>query len=388
MKTNHKKDTEIAIIGGGIAGLCAAIAVQQAGFRPVVFESAPEIKPLGAGLLLAANAIRSLHKLGVADEVVNAGHQLSKFSILDQRGTPLSELDSRAIDEKFGLSNFAIHRADLHQVLLDHLKGKADFITGKRAQRIEQGEGFVAVHFQDGTHHSTHLVLVADGIHSAIRQQLAPASPLRYAGYTCWRAVIDNPGLQLNRATETWGAAGRMGIVPLKNNRIYWFLCLNARQNDPAMRAMKVSDLTKRFSDYHHPIPEILAATRDEQLLWNDIVDIAPLKKFAYDRVLLLGDAAHATTPNMGQGACQAIEDAAVLLDEWENNPLRPDLIFQRFEQRRLPRTTMIVNRSWSIGKMAQWENQLLIRLRNWAFRNTPASVNERQVAVLYRTDF
>lgn len=379
---------EIAVIGGGIAGLCAAIAMEKMGLHPVVFESAPEIKPLGAGLTLAANAIRALHRLGVADKVVNAGQQLSKFSILDQHGKPLSELDSRVLDEKFGLSNFAIHRADLHRVLLGELSPKTDFVTGKRAVRVEQGDGFATVHFQDGTRHSAHFVLVADGIHSALRQQLLPKSTPRFAGYTCWRAVVENPGLQLDRATETWGAAGRMGIVPLANNLIYWFLCINARQDDPAMRAMRVADLRARFAALHHPIPEILAATRDEQLLWNDILDIAPIQKFAFGSVLLLGDAAHATTPNLGQGACQAIEDAAVLLDEWEKNPGHPEQVFQHVERRRLPRTTFIVNRSRSLGKLAQLENPQFIWLRNLLFRLTPASVNERQVAVLYKTDF
>ncbi len=388
MQTINKNTPEVAIIGGGIAGLCAAIALKRLGLRPVVFESAPDIKPLGAGLLLAANAIHGLQRLGVADKVVNAGHQLRKFSVLDRQGKVLSELDSHTLDQKYGLSNFAIHRADLHRVLLEELTEGAEFVTGKRAVRIEQNGDFSTVFFQDGTQHSTHIVLVTDGIHSALRQQLVPKSQPRYAGYTCWRAAIENPGLQLDRATETWGAAGRIGIVPLENNRIYWFLCLNAKQNDPEMRAMKAKDLAARFADYHYPIPEILASTRDEQLLWNDILDIAPLKKTAFGRVLLLGDAAHATTPNMGQGACQAIEDAAVLLDEWEKNPSTPEQFFQRFERRRLPRTTMIVNRSWTLGKVAQLENALLVGLRNWAFRLTPASVNERQVAVLYRTDF
>ncbi len=388
MNFKSRNHIEIAIIGGGIAGLCAAIALKKAGLKPVVFEAAPEIKPLGAGLLLAANAIRGLQRIGVADKVVNAGHQVRKFSLLDTKGKTISELDSHILNEQYGLSNFAIHRAALHQVLLGELNRDTTLVRGKRAVRVEQSEYHATVYFQDGTQHSAHLVLVADGIHSALRQQLQPQSQIRYAGYTCWRAVIENPGLSLDGASETWGKEGRFGIVPLENNLIYWFLCLNATQNDPQMKAIRVNDLKARLAGYHHPIPEILSATRDEQLLWNDILDIAPLKKIAFHRVLLLGDAAHATTPNMGQGACQAIEDAAVLLDEWEQNPTRPDLVFQHFERRRLPRTSRIVRQSWTLGKMAQLENTLLIGLRNWIFRLTPPAVNTRQADFLYRTDF
>ena len=385
--SNYKTHPSIAIIGGGIAGLTTAIALQKIGFQPVVFEAAPQIKALGAGLLLAANAMKGFERIGIADKIIPAGQQLSQFAILDQQGKSISEADSEALSERYGLHNFAIHRADLHQVLMIELKD-IPLKTGKKATHFEQYTDSVTVYFEDGSQHSTQYIIVADGIHSAIRQQLVPESTPRYAGYTCWRAVVDNPGLTLNAATETWGAAGRVGIVPLANNKIYWFLCINAPQGDLTMKAYKTVDLAARFKDYHAPIPQLLQATRDEQLIWSDIIDLKPIQKYAFGRVLLLGDAAHATTPNMGQGACQAIEDAAVLMNECEKMPLDLTQVFQNFERRRLQRTHTIVNRSWSIGKVAQWTNPFLIGLRNRAFRLIPPSVNERQMAFLYQTDF
>ncbi|MBC7776025.1 MAG: FAD-dependent monooxygenase [Phycisphaerae bacterium] len=378
----------IAIVGGGIAGLTTAIALRKLGFRPSIFESAPEIKALGAGLVLAANAIKALERIGIADKVIPAGQLLNTFSILDQNGQPITVADSQILSDRYGVNNFAIHRSELQRILLQST-GDLDIITGKRAVGIKQDEKSATLYFQDGTKHNADVVLVADGIHSAIRQQLIPASKPRYAGYTCWRAVIQNPGIELSGSSETWAAAGRFGIVPLKHQQIYWFLCINAPQNDPTMRTVMVDDLSARFKDFHAPIPQILKATRNEQLIWNDIIDIAPIKQFAYGRVLLLGDAAHATTPNMGQGACQAIEDAAVLLDQWEKmGDALPADIFRAFEQRRLKRTSMIVNRSWSLGKVAQWSNPLAITLRNGLFRRIPASLNERQLAEMYRVDF
>jgi len=378
----------IAIVGGGIAGLTTAIALRKLGFRPTIFESAPEIKALGAGLVLAANAIKALERIGIADKVIPAGQLLDTFSILEQNGRPITVADSQVLSEQYGVNNFAIHRSELHRILLQST-GDLDILTGKRAVEVKQNESSATLFFQDGTQHETDVVLVADGIHSNLRQQLVPKSKPRYAGYTCWRAVIQNPGIELKGSSETWAAAGRFGIVPMKHQQIYWFLCINAAQNDPTMRTVMVEDLAARFKDFHTPIPQILAATRNEQLIHNDIIDLEPIKQFAYGRVLLLGDAAHATTPNMGQGACQAIEDAAVLLDQWEKmGDALPEDIFRAFEQRRLKRTHSIVSRSWSLGKVAQWSNPLAITLRNGLFRRIPASVNERQLAEMYRVDF
>lgn len=378
----------IAIIGGGIAGLSAAIALRKMGIRPVIFEAAPEIKAVGAGLTLAANAIKALEYLGIADCVIPAGQQLNTFSILDQLGRPITVADSRAWTQRYGIHNFAIHRAELHRVLLQQI-GDTDVITGKLALRADQTSHGVQIHFQDGTHYEADAVLVADGIHSTIRKQLAPGSEPRYAGYTCWRAVITNPGIHLSATSETWGAAGRFGIVPMIYRQIYWFLCINAPLQDTAIRNLKTAGLAERFRDFHAPIPRILQATDDAQLIQNDIIDIAPLQQFAYGNILLLGDAAHATTPNMGQGACQAIEDAAVLLHQWRKmSDPAPAAVFQAFEQRRLQRTQAIVNRSRSLGKIAQWSNPVAITLRNGLLRLVPPSVNERQMADVFRVDF
>ncbi len=207
----NDQDLRIAIIGGGIAGLATAIALRKVGLRPVVFESAREIGAVGAGVVLAANAIKALRRIGIADAVIPAGHQLDTFYIRDQKGRPITMAKSRTMNARDGLSNFAIHRADLHDILL---KGARDieFVTAKRSVGIRHEKRDISVRFQYGTSHSTDIVLVADGVHSVIRQQLVPDSTPRYAGYTCWRAVIQNPGIELAHTSETWGAAGRVAL--------------------------------------------------------------------------------------------------------------------------------------------------------------------------------
>lgn len=367
------------ILGGGIAGLTAAIALKQAGIAATVFEAAPAIKPLGAGLLLAANAVKAYEKLGIAGRIVERGRLLPNFSILDERGRVISTVDAMAVRRKYGLHNFAIHRAALHEALLSEL-APGQVVTGKRATGASVGaNGKVIVSFADGSALTTDYLIVADGIHSAVRRQLLPLSEPRYAGYTCWRAVIDNPGLTLNRASETWGAAGRFGIVPLAGNQIYWFACVNAPVNDPGMQKARVADLQGLFASFHPEVPAILAATRDHQLIWNDIIAIRPIPRFAFGPIVLIGDAAHATTPNLGQGACQAIVDAVVLKAALETHA-NPVDAFAAFEQRRLGRAQFIVNSSWTMGKIAQIESPWLAALRNAFLRLTPAWANEWQL--------
>jgi len=153
------------------------------------------------------------------------------------------------------------------------------------------------------------------------------------------------------------------------------------------MKAFRVADLTACFKDYHAPIPQLLALTTEKDLLWNDIEDIRPLQQLAFNRILLAGDAGHATTPNMGQGACQAIEDAAVLANCLnQNETIVQD--FKTFEKIRLPRTTKIVNTSWTLGKLAQLTNPVLTTFRNFALKMTPQKINEKQMDYLFDVKF
>ena len=374
------------ILGGGIAGLTAAIALHKIGISADVFESAPQVKPLGAGLLLAANAVKGYQKLGISEQVVARGLLLPSFSILEPGGRVITHADANVIGRKYDIHNFAIHRADLHEALLAELD-PARIHTGKHAVKTEQSAGKTTVFFQDGTTHQTDYLIVADGIHSAIRRSMLPDSKPRYAGYTCWRAVIDNPSLSLTGASETWGTQGRFGIVPLAKGKIYWFACVNAPQADPAMRDMNIAGLERIFGKFHEPVPVILQHTHDEDLIWNDITDLKPLPKFAFGNILLIGDAAHATTPNMGQGACQAVEDAVILADELQRHP-SAEAAFSAFEKRRLKRTHYIVNNSWKLGKLAQSNNSMLAGVRNFLMRLIPESVNERQMKILLDVDF
>lgn len=377
-----------AIVGAGIGGLTLAIAMQRKGFNVSIFENAPSLKPLGAGLALAANAVNGFAEIGISDAVLKAGSVLKKLLIRDDKGRILAETDSEIISKKFNtVNNFTIHRADLHEVLVQHIVGNVHL--GKGCVDFVQTSTGIKLIFQDGSTHDTDYVIACDGIHSIFRKKLLPESQLRYAGYTCWRAVIDNvpPSVDMQVTSETWGKGSRFGIAPLSKGRLYWFACLNAKENDPVMRNFRVKNLLDHFGKFHSPIREILEHTGDEQLIWNDIIDIEPIKKFSFGNIVLIGDAAHATTPNMGQGACLAIEDAVILANTIADSRSVEEA-FVAFEQKRIKRTTLVVNDSLKLGRIAQLENPLLIKVRNLLLRLTPQSVAEKQIRFLIDVKF
>jgi 2-polyprenyl-6-methoxyphenol hydroxylase-like FAD-dependent oxidoreductase len=375
---------QFAIVGGGIGGLTLGIALQRKGYNVSIYEGAPALKPLGAGITLAGNAVKALIQIGIAEQILQAGKVLQSLIIKDQKGNILTQTNAEELSRKFGVINsFSIHRGDLQNILLSQLQ-PGSLTTGKRLLDFNQTSSGVALYFEDGTTASTDYLIACDGIHSVARKKLIPQSETRYSGYTCWRAVIDDvpSDLKLNETSETWGKGSRFGIVPLANRKLYWFACINAQKNDPLLRNYKVPDLLTYLSNFHTPIADILKRTKNEQLIWGDIIDLKPITKFAFGKIVLAGDAAHATTPNMGQGACMAIEDAAVLsncIEEYST----VDEAFEKFEAKRIARTTKIVNDSWTIGKVAQLENGILTSLRNTLIKLTPPGVSERQVKFL-----
>ncbi|MBP8238895.1 MAG: FAD-dependent monooxygenase [Saprospiraceae bacterium] len=376
-----------AIVGGGVAGLAMAIALQQKGYRAPIFEATPDMQPAGAGLVLAVNAIKSLQKLGIADEVKAVAWEMPAFKVLSQSGSSISDMENDLLMKTFGLNNIAIHRTALHRVLRSQID-ENQIHTGKKVVDYSEKHNGVEIIFEDGSTHFSEYLIVADGVNSCLRQKLVPGSTPRYAGYTCWRAIAEQPeSLSLDHGFECSGSKGRFGATPLAGNQLYWFACVNAPRKDESKKHWKTKELLEIFKGYFAPIELILKNTKDEDVILNDIADIAPIPRFAFRNILLAGDAAHATTPNMAQGACQALEDAAVLSHLLENNSDIP-AAFLEFEKRRIPRTHFIVNTSRIMGKIFQMENPIAIAFRNALFRSIPASVSIKQLQKIYAVDF
>lgn len=383
------KSKSIAVIGGGIGGLTVAIALQRKGFSPVVFESAPEIRPLGAGIVLAANAIKAFREIGMEPLILDAGCELKQFCIRSQSGRILSATDSQRVSVRFGVSHsIALQRSVLHNVLISSLQPGA-LLTGKSCVDFNVNPESVALSFSDGTTFEADYVIAADGIHSLFRKRFIGSTTLRYSGYTCWRGITDRlpAGHGREEASEFWGTGKRFGLVPVSGNKVYWFATLNARARESRYDNYTLEDVAKLFDDFSPVVSEVVRSTPANAMIRNDIHDVEPISQYSFGRIVLLGDAAHATTPNLGQGACMAIEDAVVLaklMDSYEN----PEDAFRQYETLRIPRTTRVVKTSWQMGKIGQLENPLLVGIRNAAMRLTPASVSERQLDFLFNVSF
>ena len=377
------------IIGGGIAGIAAARGLQLLNWEVSVYEQAPVYKPAGAGIVLSPNALKALKALGLYDAVAEVGHPIEWVNIKSEKGSILSKTHLSSLAKRFDYqSSLTLHRAELQSALLSQLS-TLQVQMGKKCKSIRQNQGGVEVEFEDGKLATADILLGCDGIHSVVRESVFTDVKKRYSGYTCWRGIASAKpeSHPANLVIESWGRGRRFGIVPISHNRVYWFACLNApRPRDPEMEKISLQDLKKIFKNFHAPVAEILENTPEKAIIWNDIMDIRPMPSFTNGRLVLLGDAGHAPTPNMGQGGCQALEDAALLPALLGQHDYKT--AFSGYNRLRIPRTHKIVNQSWTMGKMAHWENPLAVACRNALFRSIPESVNERQLNNLFDVKF
>jgi 2-polyprenyl-6-methoxyphenol hydroxylase-like FAD-dependent oxidoreductase len=367
---------DVVIAGGGIGGLTLAVALRRYGTKVRVLERTSALAPVGAGITVQCNAMAALRPLGLEEAVINEGSVVKESLLLASSGAVLSQPEYWKVTQSHGASTVAIHRARLHQVLLT-AAGPDCVQLNARVEGYEQKGDRVLVRAGAETL-ETDLLVGADGLHSAVRKQLLGDTPTRYSGYTSWRGIAPMPeGMSLHRVSETWGPGCRVGIVPIGHGELYWFATANAPAGGKDGDVK--TELLQRFGDWHAPIRQFIEATPTKQILRTDISDRVPVQRWSDGRVVLLGDAAHATTPNLGQGGCQAIEDAVVLAQALATES---DLTagLKSYEAQRISRANGIVNASWRIGQVAQWQNPIACAFRSWLLRMTPASVLEKQL--------
>ena len=372
----------VLIVGGGIGGLTLAIALAQKGHVARVLERSRTLAPAGAGLALQPNAMTVLAALGLADAIAAAGQWVARAAILDRDGRALgAELDMTSLGARFGAPVVAIHRARLHGVLRD-VVGEAALTLGTEVVHVESSVSSATVRCQDGLSFDADIVVGADGLRSIIRRQLLEDGEPIYSGYTSWRGVTrSGAGPELTRMTESWGAGERFGMVDIGHGEIYWFAVADAPQGARDLDAR--AELLQRFAGWHEPIRAVFEATEPDRIIRTDISDRDPVTRWHSGRVVLLGDAAHPMTPNVGQGACQAIEDAAVLADELSQSADAREALVN-YERRRVTRANGIVMRARRLGQIAQWRHPIAVRVRNTIMRLTPRAAAEKQVRDLW----
>ncbi|MEM6264538.1 MAG: FAD-dependent monooxygenase [Bacteroidota bacterium] len=368
----------IDIIGAGIGGLTTAIALKQQGFSVHVFERAKEVKPVGAGIILGSNAMQVYQSLGIAAQLVEVGNPLDSMNVTREDLALLSQVDLLPFKHKYGVPNLAIHRAALLNILLGKIEPH-ELSLGKQVKRVTSDTS-TSVHFTDGSTHMSDVLIAADGIHSQVRNGLFPKVHTRDAGQWCWRGVLNHqlPNRYRQELNEAWGPTGRVGCVQINLQQVYWYALTDVMGKAPPL------DWKSGFNSFHPVLREILHLTPQESIHFSHLIDIAPMNHWFKGNVCLVGDAAHATTPNLGQGAGQAIEDAYVLAS-CMSNQRSVEAAFQNFQQIRIPKAHQVTNTSWQIGKMAHWQHPVAVWVRNTLMKLSPQQLSQRQAAQIYQ---
>ncbi len=364
---------KVLVIGAGIGGLTTAIAMGRGGHDVVLVERAPSFAAVGAGLVLGPNAAAALSSLAVDLGAVAA--PLPALDVVDQGGRLLQRVDTASLASCVG-PTWASSRPELHDLLHRSLPTEVEVRLATTLVGLDdRPAGPVIARFEQSgaaIEEVADLVVAADGLRSASRSLLGLDVPYRYSGVTCYRGIVANPGFA--HAVEAWGDPARIGAVPLRGGRLYYFLVLTAPQGAPPLgHADGFRAAFGHLRGGSERVLEAIEATGELPSLHHDLIELdRPV--WGRGRVVLLGDAAHSMTPNQGQGAAMAIEDAVVLADLVSAGGVSADLV-ERYRAARDRRVRRVQLDSRRIGAMAHRSRTIERRIVHGLMRATPSSL-------------
>lgn len=366
----------VGIVGGGIGGLTAAIALRAVGFDVTIFERSAEREKQGVALLVWANAVRVLTALGM--DILGISAPMERTEIRTSSGELLCSLPIAEWSANAGAASVAIRRPVLIDMLAAKLPGHV-VETGRSVSRFEARGDRVRLHFERGAARDFDIVVGADGLSSIIRRQLHGPHTIRMLQQRAWVGLAHPaPGvLKSGVTTATIGHGPRFWVAPLPNGAAFWFATLNQMQSPDVGPC---DFLRAGFADWPPTIGQLLEATLDEDVIEVRIRDAPPSERWGEGRVTLLGDAAHPSTPDLGQGACQAIESAACLAECLaDSSDVSSSL--RDYERRRMARTATISRMSRITSLNTTIESPILCALRDRGIRATLPTIARRHFA-------
>jgi 2-polyprenyl-6-methoxyphenol hydroxylase-like FAD-dependent oxidoreductase len=360
---------KIAIIGGGIAGLTFARCISD-DYEIHIFEKKQEFGEVGAAISVFPNALCVMDEIGLLDNILNTSGKFENVYLKTNKGNILSKSTPKS-----DYPVICIHRANLHKILLTDINAHLHINSGVK-KLINLDNGQVEILLKNGKSSVFDAVIGADGIHSIVRKHIINDGDPIFRGYNIWRGVVKT-NFDIGYASETYGKGKRVGIVPIKDGVYGWWATYNEgflKDDEPEGTKQKLKRL---FGNWHYPIPELIENT--ENILKNSLSDRIPRKGWTKGNITLIGDAAHPTTPNLGQGGCMAIE-GAYLLAKCINKYGLSSKAYEIYEKYQFPRSKEIINESLKLGKMGQITNPILITLRNFFFKIIPSRVAMKMI--------
>lgn len=338
----------VAIVGGGIGGLNAALALEQRGIEVAVYEQSPQLGEIGAGLNLSPNACKVFRALGIEDDAVAIGHQ-ARYQIIRNynSGRVISRTDRGNLRQQFGAPYITVHRADLLDMLAGHLR-KTKIVLGARCVEVVPGETSAAARFADGREIEADIVVGADGLHSVVRKSLFGPEAPRFTGCICYRGLVPRAEVPADLATPD----GTMWMGPHGHVVHYWvrrgeLLNIVAHFDSDAWteeswtRECDRSELMQTYAQWNRSLLRLYECG-ERWYKWA-LYDREPLDRWSKGRATLLGDSAHAMLPYLGQGACMALEDGYILAAAVAGVPEDLGAALKRYESLRAPRTRACV---------------------------------------------
>lgn len=340
---------EITIIGAGMAGLTTGIALKKFGHQVTIYEQAEQILPVGAAISLWSNGVKCLNYLGLTEQVEKLGGKMDNLAYIDGlTGDVMTQFSLYPLIEEVGQRPYPVSRAELQNMLMDEFGREDIHLAKKMISFVEEGER-VKIQFADGSEIESDLLVGADGTHSITRAYVLGEQVERcYAGYVNWNGLVDvsDDYAAADQWTTFVGEGKRVSLMPVANNRFYFFFDVPLAVGLENDRSQYKALFKQYFKGWCEPVQKLIDAVDVQKTNRVEIHDIEPFANFYKGRVVIVGDAAHSTTPDIGQGGCQAMEDAIYLARSLQINTLGLQDSLRRYQNKRNERANELVLRA------------------------------------------
>ncbi|MGB3300326.1 MAG: FAD-dependent urate hydroxylase HpxO [Phormidesmis sp.] len=336
---------KVVVVGAGMGGLTTAIALQKAGYQVEVYDRVRELRPAGAGISLWSNGVKVLNRLGLGAEIARIGGAMEQMAYYDKSGELLTGFSLLPLVERVGQAPYPVTRTDLQEMLLAAV-GPDCVHLGRQCVAVEQTEHKVIAIFEDGQRVEADVIVGADGTHSVIRAHLLEQPPeRRYVGYVNWNGLVPmSDDLAPNNSWDIYvGDGQRASLMPVGGDRFYFFLDVPLPKGTENNSDSYREELSEHFAGWAPPVQKLIERLEPQKTNRVEIHDIEPLQTLAKGRIALIGDAAHSTAPDLGQGGCQAMEDAWILANCLSTTNISVADALKRYEESRKQRVADII---------------------------------------------